>query len=220
MDTGFEQSLEGHVGSIFCLAQGGSYLFSGGDDTGIKTWQFENERFAPLTELQGHQQPVQAMKTTDVLITADRGGTVAKWSLTQGTVLATFPTSHTSHLMALWVEDSFLFTAALDGHVKIWDMDGNLQYDQLVTNQNNAPSGVAAMIVVPEVTAQGESSVLVTACDDKALKLWMMPTFDKRGILASRVGHSDVARCMARGPGNSFFSGAMDNSIIVWEFTQ
>ena len=74
------------------------------------------------------------------------------------------------------------------------------------------------MIVVPEVTGQGENSVLVTACDDKALKLWMMPTFDKRGILASRAGHSDVARCLAKGPGNSFFSGAMDNTIIVWEF--
>lgn len=70
------------------------------------------------------------------------------------------------------------------------------------------------MIVVPE----NDASVLVTACDDKALKLWMMPSFDKRGILASRVGHSDVARCLAKGPGNSFFSGAMDNSIIVWEF--
>lgn len=89
---------------------------------------------------------------------------------------------------------------------------------QLVTNQSNAPSGVTSMIVVPEVTSQGETSVLVTACDDKALKLWMMPTFDKRGILASRVGHSDVCRCMARGPGNSFFSGSMDNTIIVWEF--
>ena len=89
---------------------------------------------------------------------------------------------------------------------------------QIVTNQNNMPSGVAAMIVVPEVTGQGENSVLVTACDDKALKLWMMPTFDKRGILASRAGHSDVARCLAKGPGNSFFSGAMDNTIIVWEF--
>ena len=89
---------------------------------------------------------------------------------------------------------------------------------QVVTNQNNMPSGGAAILVVPEVTAQGETSVLVTACDDKALKLWLMPTFDKRGILASRMGHSDVARCLARGPGNSFFSGAMDNSIIVWEF--
>ena len=74
------------------------------------------------------------------------------------------------------------------------------------------------MIVVPDFTSQGEASVLITACDDNALKLWMMPTFDKRGILASRVGHSDLTRCMARGPGNSFFTGAMDNTIIVWEF--
>ena len=39
MDNGFEQALEGHQGSIYCLAQGGPHLFSGGDDMGVKTWQ-------------------------------------------------------------------------------------------------------------------------------------------------------------------------------------
>ena len=171
--------------------------------------------------------------------------------------------------MTMWLEESYLFTGSLDGHVKVWDASGNQVYDQAccqplikcvafavtratlspgrehrtshlcavqqwvgercspvvasraqaVTNQNNQPSGVTAILVLPEPSVHGgESSVLVTACDDKALKLWMMPTFDKRGIIAPRAGHSDVVRCIARGPGNSFFSGAMDNSIIVWEF--
>lgn len=79
---------------------------------------------------------------------------------------------------------------------------------------------MVSVVVVPEQTANGEQSVMVTGCDDKALKLWMMPSFDKRGILGTRVGHSDVVRCMCRGPGGSFFSGSMDNSIIVWEFLQ
>ena len=87
---------------------------------------------------------------------------------------------------------------------------------QEVRNQNNQPSGIAAVLVVPEV--QGEGSVLITACDDKAMKMWTLPTFDRRGILAARAGHADVVRCLARGPGNSFFSGGMDNSILVWEF--
>ena len=50
------------------------------------------------------------------------------------------------------------------------------------------------------------------------MMMWTMPSFDKRGILAARAGHSDVVRCLAKGPGNSFFSGSMDNTIIVWEF--
>lgn len=132
MDTGFEQALEGHVGGIYCMAQGGAYLFSGGDDTGVKTWHYDTDQFKPLTELKGHQAPVQVMKTTSAaLITADRGGTVAKWDLEKGTLLSTIATGHTNHLMALWVEDSFLFTAALDGHVKVWDSEGNMQYDQV-----------------------------------------------------------------------------------------
>ena len=51
-----------------------------------------------------------------------------------------------------------------------------------------------------------------------ALKLWVLPTFAKRGIIGAKLGHSDVVRCMARGPGNSFFSGGMDGVIMVWEF--
>jgi len=220
MDTGFEQTLEGHQGAIYSLAQGVAYLFSGGDDTGIKTWQFSSDRFEPLVELKGHQAPVQALRTTGMsLVSADRTGQVNMWALEgeqAGQLQGTIQTGHGAPLMALWVEESYLFTAALDGHVKVWDAQGSLQYDQEVRNQNNQPSGIAAVLVVPEV--QGEGSVLITACDDKAMKMWTLPTFDRRGILAARAGHADVVRCLARGPGNSFFSGGMDNSILVWEF--
>ena len=47
MDNGFEQSLEGHQGGIYCLAQGGPHLFSGGDDMGVKTWQAGPPRGPP-----------------------------------------------------------------------------------------------------------------------------------------------------------------------------
>jgi len=104
--------------------------------------------------------------------------------------------------------------------VKVWDSAGSQLFDQMVTNQNNERSGITAILVVPEKAPPGGEpvSALVTACDDKALKMWCLPTFDRRGILTSRAGHSDVVRCLARGPGNSFFSGGMDRSIIVWEF--
>ena len=85
---------------------------------------------------------------------------------------------------------------------------------------SSVPRGGGAARPLPadgDPNNQGEP-VLVTACDDNALKMWRMPTFDKRGILASRVGHSDVVRCIAKGPGNSFFTGGMDRNIFVWEF--
>ena len=215
MDSGFEQSLEGHTGAIFSLAQGGSYLFSGGDDMGVKTWQYADEKFGPLIELKGHTAPIQAMKTTPAsLISADRNGAVCMWGLTDGQLQLTIQTQHTMPLMSLWLMDDYLFTAALDGHIKVWDAQGGQIFDQVVTNQSNQPSGITSMVVVPE----GDGSVMVTACDDKALKLWMMPSFDKRGIIGQRAGgHSDVARCLAKGPKQSFFSGSMDNTIIVWE---
>ena len=130
--------------------------------------------------------------------------------------------------------------------------------------RHNQPSGITALLLTNEAGKDGSAGepVLVTACNDCALKLWRMPGFEKRGILAVRVGHSDIVRCLARvralyhcpslaskdsyfvtcsrthlarcrgpnpnpnpnpnpipkGPGNSFFSGSIDHSIIVWEF--
>jgi len=221
MESGIEQALEGHQGGIFCLAQGGAYLFSGGEDMCIYTWQYAESGFAPLIKLDGPTSPVQCMTTVEglegsggVLISAHRGGTLHMWDLSSGAQTNVINTGHTNALCAVWLEESYLFTAALDGHVKVWDGSGGQLWDQVITNQQNEPSGVAALLVVPE----GESNVLVTACDDKALKLWVLPTFIKRGIIGARVGHSDVVRCMVRGPGNSFFSGGMDGNIMVWEF--
>ena len=46
---------------------------------------------------------------------------------------------HLSMVMAMWVEESWgapcIFTAALDGHCKVWDAAGSLLHDQHVTNQ-------------------------------------------------------------------------------------
>ena len=52
----------------------------------------------------------------------------------------------------------------------------------------------------------------------QALKLWTLPGFERRGIIASRNGHSDVVRAVCKGPGNSFFTGGMDCTIFAWEF--
>jgi hypothetical protein len=41
------------------------------------------------------------------------------WDLANGTLTNQIATEHTNLLMAMWVEESFLFTAALDGHVKV-----------------------------------------------------------------------------------------------------
>ncbi|KAL1495631.1 hypothetical protein AB1Y20_016498 [Prymnesium parvum] len=215
MDNGFEQTLEGHQ-DIFTLAQGGVYLFSGGDDMGVKTWQYANDKFEPLINLTGHTAPIQDMKVVgNALISADRTGNVIFWDLATGQQTNALQTGHTNNLLALWVEDTCLFTSALDGVVKVWDAAGTLLFEQSVTNQSHQPSGITAMLVTSDAA---ENSVLVTACSDKALKMWLMPTFDKRGILNTRVGHSDCVRCLAKGPGNSFFSGSMDHTIIVWEF--
>ena len=183
MDSGFQQELVGHQGAIYCLEQGGSFLFSGGDDTGVKVWQYGDEggvgQFKPMIELKGHQSPIQSMKVpsnSDVLISAERQGVLLMWKFGEGggqEPIQRVQTQHTNVLMSLWVleDEGILLTASLDGHVKVWDAAGNLQNDHLVTNQNNQPSGVTSIAVIPEQTPQGEVFVLVTACDDKVSRL-------------------------------------------------
>ena len=103
----------------------------------------------------------------------------------------------------------------------MWDTSGTQLFDQVVTNQSNQPSGITSLLLASEGGqdgGDGGEQILVSACDDQALKMWKMPTFDKRGILGARLGHKDVVRSLAKGPGNSFFSASMDSNIIVWEF--
>jgi len=231
MTSVFEQTLEGHQGAIYSLACGGTspsgapFIFSGGDDTGVKTWQFHDSgHFEPVINLAAHSAPVVSMKVAgSSLVSADRNGSICMWDLSSGQLFGTINTDH-KDLTAIWLEESYLFSAAMDGHVKVWDANGALLQDHVVTNRDNRPSGITAIAVVSEPKPAGTEEteelqyVLITACEDKALKLWRLPNFDKRGILASREGHADMPRCLCKGPGNSFFSGSKDRAILVWEF--
>ena len=141
MADGREQTLEGHTGAVFCVAQGGPHLFSAGEDAGVKTWKFgQSGQLEPVVELQGHRAPIQALSVAaDSLLSADRNGEVKAWDLDTGGCKLTLKTDHLSMVMAMWVEESWgapcIFTAALDGHCKVWDAAGSLLHDQHVTNQ-------------------------------------------------------------------------------------
>ncbi len=83
--------------------------------------------FVPAIELKGHQACIQDMKVkggvsqADVLISADRGGTVALWGFGESNASPnplTFFHTGQANLMSIWVDESILFTAGLDGHVK------------------------------------------------------------------------------------------------------
>ena len=72
-----------------------------------------------------------------MLLSADRTGTVIMWDVTTGSATLSITTGHTDILMALWVEESYLFTASLDGRVKVWNAEGEMLHEQGVTNQHH-----------------------------------------------------------------------------------
>ena len=77
------------------------------------------------------------MKVAGMLLSADRGGTLIMWDLSTGSATFSITTGHTDILMALWVEESYLFTASLDGRVKVWNAEGEMLHEQGVTNQHH-----------------------------------------------------------------------------------
>ena len=77
------------------------------------------------------------MKLAGMLLSADRGGTLIMWDLSTGSATFSITTGHTDILMALWVEESYLFTASLDGRVKVWNAEGEMLHEQGVTNQHH-----------------------------------------------------------------------------------
>ena len=109
------------------------------------------------------------------------------WRTAEGDAVST-TTTREDEARGKELEEQYLCTAALDGHVKVWEASGKQLYDHVVTDKGGNPSPVTALVQVTENTPAGESSVIVTACDDKALKLWTLPTFDRRGILTQSQG--------------------------------
>lgn len=102
--------------------------------TQVKVWRYEDVpagsgSFLLLIELKGHRTCIQDMKVrggaldahADVLISADRDGTVALWGFGETNAspnpLSFFHTGQ-ANLMSIWVDETVLFTAGLDGHIK------------------------------------------------------------------------------------------------------
>ena len=194
MADGREQTLEGHTGAVFCVAQGGPHLFSAGEDAGVKTWKFgQSGQLEPVVELQGHRAPIQALSVAadsscrPIATARSRRGI---WTLAGA---MTLKTDHLSMVMAMWVEESWgapcIFTAALDGHCKVWTLPARscttsmsrigrthasspIPRTCLPRSRDEQPRPFAAARrvirdnVPPRAEGAREGQVLVTACQD------------------------------------------------------
>jgi WD40 repeat protein len=220
METSSQQDLLGHEGPIFAITQGNGMLFSAGHDAGIRCWKMDPStmQFALVGVLQGHTAAVQCVQVQGAtLFSCARDNTIKQWDLTTGQGVLSIPTGHTEFMMSLKLHETHLFSAGLDGSVFVYDTTKALAkvFSHVVTNRDRAPSPVTAMEICSDSAG---SAILVVACSDNAMKLWEVPSFDRRGILLGHQGHSQPCRALCLGPGNSFFSAGMDTAVKVWEF--
>lgn len=243
MATNAQTILEGHTGSINCLAAGGDMLFSGGQDFTIRVWKFNPNTntfdcAAILrTEHGGHAASVTALCASGpILFSGDVLGNVRIWDLTAGSVRQTLDRAHADidlpAITAMLVWEGHLITGGLDGRIKIWEPSP--ASDPTASIVSNKPvytfpeltahgrhkkgQDLAGVICLAGVTDSSGKAVLMASYNDqKGIKLWELPTFGERGVL------SDVRN--ARGmvgfaPGRLMMSGDEQGLVRVWRWKE
>lgn len=125
--SGASCALEGHVGQVLCLAAAAGTLLSGGQDSTIRAWSFDDASSAfvaagVLSAAQGgHSAPVQALAPAgQFLVSGDWEGNLKIWDLSCGACAQTVPKAHPSVIMGCLTWEGHVLSAGLDGTIKVW----------------------------------------------------------------------------------------------------
>ena len=125
--TGASCALEGHVGQVLCLAAAAGTLLSGGQDSKIRAWSFDEASSAfvaagVLSAAQGgHSAPVQALAAAgQFLVSGDWEGSLKIWDMSSGACAQTIARAHPSVIMGCLTWEGHVLSAGLDGTIKVW----------------------------------------------------------------------------------------------------
>jgi len=119
--------LEGHVGQVLCLAAAAGTLLSGGQDSTIRAWSFDeaSSGFVAAGVLSaaqgGHTSPVQALAPAgQFLVSGDWEGNLKIWDMSSGACAQTLAKAHPSVVMGCLTWEGHVLSAGLDGAIKVW----------------------------------------------------------------------------------------------------
>ncbi|BDA73166.1 WD-40 repeat-containing protein [Calothrix sp. PCC 7716] len=213
-------TFKGHSAPVWGLAWSpdGSFIASAGTDSVVKMWQTKN----PLqTTITAHPNGIYAVDTSPdstTIATAGMGkdNTVKLWNR-QGKLLATW-TGHKAPVMYIDISPNgkLIASASVDGTIKLWQRDANLQKQAPTEPQNTALvktiNSSKAMVVSVAFSPQG--NILASSSQDGTVKLWKLDgafikTFKGDGKNPWRLAFSPDGQRIAVGSG--------DGTIKVWK---
>jgi len=214
---------------------------SGGDDYKIKVWNYEQHRC--LFNLLGHLdyiRTVQFHHNYPWIVSASDDMTVRLWNWQSRTCLSVL-TGHNHYVMSahFHLKEDWILSASLDQTARVWDFSG-LRKRSVNSNgefgmqQQGVGQGdlFGSMDVVTKFTLEGHSrgvnwaafhralSLVVTAADDREIKLWRYN--DTRAWEVDTLrGHLNNVSCVMFHPKKELIlSNSEDKSLRVWDISK
>ncbi|MFN8373390.1 MAG: TIR domain-containing protein [Anaerolineae bacterium] len=199
---------EGHTSSVnsVALSHDGQYALSGSNDSSIILWNLNTAAIIErLTdEVQEQINSVAFDPTTSRILSADKNGVVAVWTL-DGTPIH-YLYAHEGAINAVaYTSDDRAISAGTDGTLRVLDTEG----DETIREDHVHSEPVNAIAVSPDGT------MILTGSDDSAVALVDIAT---GAVIRTLSGHSDKVNAAAFSPdGTLAASASRDDTVIIWD---
>lgn len=209
---------------------------SGGDDYKIKVWNYQTKRC--LFNLLGHLdyiRTVQFHQEYPWILSASDDQTIRIWNW-QSRQCVSVLTGHNHYVMCAQFHprEDLVLSASLDQTVRVWDVSGLRKKTVSIagenSNANNDLFGGTDVVVkhVLEGHARGVNwasfhptlSLIVSAADDREVKLWRMNDAKVWEVDVMR-GHINNVSCALFHPKKELIiSNSEDKTIRVWDISK
>ena len=118
--------LEGHEAAVNSVAFNGTAVYSAGDDFTLRRWP----EGAVVGRHKGKIVGVAASRT--LVATASWDGTIGLWPVDGSEPRFLGPTGSGVNAVAFSPEESHLYSAGVDGSLRVWDVDSGQEIDRLI----------------------------------------------------------------------------------------
>ncbi|CAF1084468.1 unnamed protein product [Adineta steineri] len=216
---------------------------SGGDDYKIKVWNYKSRKC--LFTLLGH---LDYIRTTFFhheypwIISASDDQTIRIWNW-QSRQCVCVMTGHNHYVMCAQFHptDDLVVSASLDQTVRVWDISG-LRKKNVYSSPDTLQSQIQRTTGTPDLFGQADAVVkhvleghdrgvnwatfhptlplIVTAADDRVVKLWRMNENKAWEVDTCRGHYNNVSCVIFHARQDLILSNGEDKSIRVWDMTK
>ncbi|KAL6748420.1 WD40 repeat-like protein [Haematococcus lacustris] len=243
MATSASHLLTGHKGSINAMVIASVALVSGGTDSSIRVWNFNQQAGIFMSQAiitkedGGHDCSVLALSVSGThMFSADRRGGILVWDLASGKSVQRLPNAHAESVMSMLMFESYLLSAGMDGMLKAWQVmevpqpglvirpDPEYVFDKenpdgadsgSQQQQRRRPRAPPGIITMAGTSDAGGNPVLMVAYNaEPCVRLYKLPDFSCRGVLTPA---GDV-RCLGTVPGTVMLIGDTQGHVRVFQW--